>query len=256
VAGSLIVPAARRTGARLLPVDSEHSAIFQCLQAGRRDEVRRIYLTASGGPFRLWDAERMHAATLDDALNHPTWSMGPKITIDSATMMNKALEIIEAHWLFDVPVEQIGVLIHPESIVHSMVEFNDGSVIAQLGAPDMRTPIQYALTYPRRPRGVAAPLDWSQARALHFEPPDLERFAALRLGFASARAGGTAGAVLNAANEAAVENFRAERIPFGQIVSLTRAVYERHCPLPRPTLPELLAHDAWARQEIESCLKA
>jgi len=256
VAGSLIVPTAQRTGARLLPVDSEHSAIFQCLQSGRREDVRKIYLTASGGPFRQWDAERMHNATLGDALNHPTWSMGPKITIDSATMMNKALEIIEAHWLFDVPAEQIGVLIHPESVVHSMVEFNDGSVIAQLGTPDMRTPIQYALTYPHRPAGVAPPLDWSTGRTLHFEPPDLERFDALRLGFASARAGGTSGAVLNAANEAAVEHFRAERIPFGRIVELARDVFERHRPAARPTLEELLAQDAWARQEVDRCISS
>ncbi|MBK9126776.1 MAG: 1-deoxy-D-xylulose-5-phosphate reductoisomerase [Phycisphaerales bacterium] len=256
VAGSLIVPTAQRTGARLLPVDSEHSAIFQCLQAGRREDVRKIYLTASGGPFRQWDAERMHNATLGDALNHPTWSMGPKITIDSATMMNKALEIIEAHWLFDVPAEQIGVLVHPESVVHSMVEFNDGSVIAQLGTPDMRTPIQYALTYPRRPAGVAPLLDWSTCRTLHFEPPDLERFDALRLGFASASAGGTSGAVLNAANEAAVEHFRAERIPFGRIVALARDVFERHRPAPRPTLEELLTQDAWARQEVDRCISS
>ena len=269
VAGPLLMALARQTGTTLIPVDSEHSAVFQSLQAGHREDVRCIHLTASGGPFRDWPAERIAEATLEEALNHPTWSMGPKITIDSATMMNKALEIIEARWLFDLPAEQIGVLIHPESIVHSMVEFQDGSVIAQLGTPDMKTPIQYALTYPRRVPGIAEPLDWSQARCLHFEPPDLQRFPALRLGFAAARQGGTSGAVLNAANEAAVERFRAGRIPFGRIVPLTEHVcgvlWHRHLagedtgwkpvPQPQPTLEELLAHDAWAREEVDRCIQ-
>ncbi|MCK4340716.1 MAG: 1-deoxy-D-xylulose-5-phosphate reductoisomerase, partial [Phycisphaerae bacterium] len=256
VAGSLMMPLAEKSGATLIPVDSEHSAIFQALHAGRAEDVRRIHLTASGGPFRAWTAAQIAQATLDDALNHPTWSMGPKITIDSATMMNKALEIIEAHWLFGLPAEQIDVLIHPESIVHSMVEYRDGSLIAQLGTPDMKTPIQYAITYPRRVPGIAEPLDWSQARCLHFEPPDFERFPALRLGYEAARADGNSGAVLNAANEAAVEFFRAGEIPFGRIVSLTEQVLGRREQQAQPTLEELLTHDAWAREEINRCIRS
>lgn len=256
VAGALLMPLAAERGGALIPVDSEHSAVFQALQAGRREDVRRIHLTASGGPFRAWTKERMDQATLADALQHPTWSMGPKITIDSATMMNKALEIIEAHWLFGLPADQIDVLIHPESIVHSMVEFRDGSLIAQLGTPDMKTPIQYALTYPRRVPGIAETLDWSRARALHFEPPDFTRFGALRLGYAAARQGGNAGAVLNAANEAAVEHFRAGRIPCGRIVTVTEQVCARRTHRAAPTLADLLADDAWARAEVNRCLQS
>jgi len=254
VAGSLLVPLATQTGARLLPIDSEHSAIFQAMAAGRRCEVTRVYLTASGGPFRTWSAEQMATATLEDALRHPTWDMGPKITIDSATMMNKALEIIEARWLFDLDPDSIEVLIHPESIIHSMVEFCDGSVMAQLGTPDMKTPIQYTLTFPERAPGCSRQLDFSTIRRLNFEPPDLERFPALRLGYEVARAGGTAGAVFNAANEQAVEAFRQGRIPFGRIVELTRLVLDRHKIKPTPDLETLLAADAWARQEVRECL--
>ncbi|GMU24583.1 MAG: 1-deoxy-D-xylulose 5-phosphate reductoisomerase [Phycisphaerae bacterium] len=250
VAGSLIVPLARQTGAQLLPIDSEHSAVFQSMAAGRREEVHKIYLTASGGPFRTWTWEEMMRATVDDALRHPTWSMGPKITIDSATMMNKALEIIEARWLFDLDPGAIEVLIHPESIIHSMVEFRDGSVIAQLGTPDMRTPIQYALTYPERVDGCARRLDFSTLRRLNFEPPDPDRFPALRLGYAVARAGGTAGAVLNAANEAAVEAFQQGRLGFTQIVSVSEKVLGRHTVKSDPTLEELLDADGWARQVV------
>jgi 1-deoxy-D-xylulose-5-phosphate reductoisomerase len=253
VAGAILMPLAAQRGGRLIPVDSEHSAIFQALQAGRREDVRRIYLTASGGPFRTWTRERIESATLEAALNHPTWSMGPKITIDSATMMNKALEVIEAHYLFDLPVEQIEVLVHPESIVHSMVEFRDGSLIAQLGAPDMKTPIQYAMTFPRRVVGVGATLSWSEARSLHFEPPDFERFPALRLGFQAARAGGSSGAVLNAANETAVELFRAGRVGFGRIAAACETVLARHRIIARPALPDLLEADAWARREVVAC---
>ncbi len=256
VAGSILMPLARERGGRVIPVDSEHSAIFQALSAGRADEVRRIYLTASGGPFREWSREQIERATLAEALNHPTWSMGPKITIDSATMMNKALEIIEAHHLFDLPVGKIEVLIHPESIVHSMVEFCDGSVIAQLGTPDMKTPIQYALTWPRRRACVGEPLNWARARVLRFEPPDAERFPALRLGYAAAEAGGSCGAVLNAANEAAVAHFRTGEIPFGRIVALAETVLSRHNRLPRPELPDLLAADEWARREVDSCIRS
>jgi 1-deoxy-D-xylulose-5-phosphate reductoisomerase len=176
VAGDIIIPLAAETGSRLIPVDSEHSAIFQSLQSGRAEEVRRILLTASGGPFRTWTTEQIQQATLADALQHPTWTMGPKITIDSATMMNKALEIIEAHYLFGIPANRIDVLVHPESIVHSMVEFIDGSTVAQLGTPDMRTPIQYALTYPERVDGIADHIDWTQISRLNFELPDETRF--------------------------------------------------------------------------------
>ena len=253
VAGGLIAPLAKRTGASLIPIDSEHSAVFQALQAGKRAEVNRIYLTASGGPFRTWSAERIAAATLQDALNHPTWDMGPKVTIDSATMMNKALEIIEARWLFDLPPERIDVLVHPESVVHSLVEFCDGSMIAQLGSPDMRTPIQYALTYPDRLPCPSQALDLSAHRRLHFEPPDTERFPALRLGHETARRGGTAGAVLNAANESAVELFRAGEIRFPEIVQVTEQALERHPFVCNPSLQDLLAADQWARNEVAEC---
>lgn len=256
VAGALLMPLARRTGARLLPIDSEHSAIFQAMNAGQRAEVRKVYLTASGGPFRTWSAGEMASATLEDALRHPTWDMGPKITIDSATMMNKALELIEARWLFDLDTESIEVLIHPESIIHSMVEFRDGSVIAQLGTPDMRTPIQYALTCPERLEGCAGRLDFSALRRLNFEPPDMDRFPALRLGYEVARAGGTSGAVFNGANEAAVEAFRQGRIAFGRIVELIERVLDRHSINPRPDLETLIAADTWAGQEVNRCLTA
>ena len=253
IAGLMLMPLARQRGSRLIPVDSEHSAIFQSLAGGDSKEVRHIYLTASGGPFRTWPLERIEKATIEQALNHPTWSMGPKITIDSATMMNKALEIIEAHHLFDVDIERIKVLIHPESIVHSMVEFQDGSTIAQLGVPDMKTPIQYAITYPQRMPGVAEPLSWEEPRRFNFEPPDYERFPALGLGYEAARRSGSCGAVLNAANEAAVELFRTGEIPFGRIAKLAQRSLERHCCNEQPTLAELMQADAWARQEVCKC---
>jgi 1-deoxy-D-xylulose-5-phosphate reductoisomerase len=256
VAGSILMPLARQRGSRLLPVDSEHSAVFQALQAGAPEEVSAIWLTASGGPFRTWPPDRIANATVAEALNHPTWSMGPKITIDSATMMNKALEIIEAHFLFDLPPDRIRVLIHPESIVHSMVSFCDGSTIAQLGTPDMKTPIQYAMTYPRRVPGIAEPLAWEASRQLSFEPPDFERFPALNLGYDAARQGGTSGAVLNAANEAAVERFRAGEIPFGRIAALAERTLRAHCVVARPDLTDLLAADAWARADVEHCIRS
>ncbi len=254
VAGSLMIPLARKTGAALLPVDSEHSAIFQAMHAGHREEVHRVYLTASGGPFRTWSADQLAAATLEDALNHPTWEMGPKITIDSATMMNKALEIIEAKWLFDLPPDSIEVVIHPESIIHSMVEFCDGSIVAQLGSPDMRTPIQYALTYPDRKEGPSRRLDVGALRRMHFEPPDTDRFPALRLGQEVARTGGTAGAVLNAANEAAVDAFRGGDIGYVDVVALTSQVLSRHEAVIDPTLGDLMAADAWAREQVDQAV--
>ncbi len=250
VAGPLVMRRAAECGATILPVDSEHSAVFQALQAGRAEEVSRIILTASGGPFRNHSLAQLKHVTVDEALSHPTWDMGPKITIDSATMMNKALEIIEARWLFDVAPDRIVVVIHPQSIVHSMVEFNDGAVIAQLSPPDMRLPIQYALTYPERRKGPADKLDLTARMTLEFEPPDPERFPALDLGHEVARAGGTAGAVVNAANEAAVEGFLNGVLNFTEIVPACRSVLESHNFDPNPTLDELLKLDAWAREEI------
>ena len=207
VAGPLVMELARRRGGTLLPVDSEHSAIFQALRAGAKREVRRVILTSSGGPFRGRSPRELADVTPDEALRHPTWKMGPKISIDSATLMNKALEVIEARWLFDLRPDQIEVVVHPESVVHSMVEFVDGSVVAQMSPPDMRLPIQYALTYPDRVEGPCPRLDLSRASCWHFEPPDRETFPCLELGFEVMRRGGTAGAALNAANEAAVARF-------------------------------------------------
>jgi len=249
VGGPLVTRLAKQTGAAILPVDSEHSAVFQALQAGKREEVKRVVLTASGGPFRTYSDEQLAAVTVADALDHPTWDMGKKVTIDSATLMNKALEIIEARWLFDLEPDQIGVVIHPQSLVHSLVEFIDGSIIAQMSVPDMKLPIQYALTWPHRQSGVAERLDWSRAMHLDFEPPDFQRFAALRLGLEVARAGGTAGAVLNAANETAVAAFLAGELGFREIVPLVQNVLENHDFDPNPTLDQLMAADRWARQE-------
>jgi 1-deoxy-D-xylulose-5-phosphate reductoisomerase len=207
-------------------------------------------LTASGGPFRTLSAEQLRQVTVAEALAHPTWAMGPKITVDSATLMNKALEIIEARWLFDLHAGQIDVVIHPQSIVHSMVEFTDGSVVAQLGLPDMRLPIQYALTWPQRRPCVARALDWTQPQRLEFLAPDLERFGALRLGLEVARCGGTAGAVLNGANEAAVAAFLAGRLGFHEIVPACEAVLHSHPFDANPTLERLIELDGWAREEV------
>jgi 1-deoxy-D-xylulose-5-phosphate reductoisomerase len=247
VAGSLLIPEARRRGTPLLPVDSEHSAIFQAMRCGRAADVRRVILTASGGPFRTWPIDKIRNATLDDALNHPTWRMGNKITIDSATMFNKALELIEACWLFDLRPEQVQIVIHPESIIHSMVEFVDGSVIAQLSPPDMRTPIQYALTYPDRAEGCSRRMNWSEATALHFEPPDFQRFPALKIAYKVAEAGGTLGAVMNAANEIAVEAFVAGKIRFGDICSIVERAVSQHSLKSDPGLDDLLQADHGAR---------
>jgi 1-deoxy-D-xylulose-5-phosphate reductoisomerase len=234
----------------LLPVDSEHSAIFQALQAGRTDEVERIVLTASGGPFRGRSAAELAQVSVAEALRHPTWRMGPKITIDSATLMNKALEIIEARWLFSLPPERIEVIIHPESVIHSFVEYRDGSVLAQLSPPDMRLPIQYALTYPERVSGPARRLNWRELGAWHFEQPDHDTFPAVQLGYEVARRGGTCGAVLNAANEAAVSRFLAGDLRFLDIPCVCREVLANHNFSARPALPEIMAADRWARQEV------
>ena len=250
MAGPLVMDLARSSGATIIPVDSEHSAVFQAIQAGRRDQVRRVVLTASGGPLRHRRLDQLGDVTVEEALAHPNWDMGPKITIDSATMMNKALEIIEARWLFGLDPEQIAVVIHPQSIVHSMVEFADGSVMAQLSPPDMKLPIQVALEWPERRAGGAERMDFGQPLNLEFEPPDLGRFDALQLGMEAARAGGTAGAVLNAANEGAVAGFLSGRIGFDEIVPACRAVLEHHQFSPRPTLDELIELDRWAREEV------
>jgi len=249
IAGPLVMELAARRKAILLPIDSEHSAVFQALQSGKRSEVKRVILTASGGPFRRHTQEQLARVSVAEALAHPTWNMGRKISVDSATMMNKALEIIEARWLFDLAPEQIEVVIHPQSVVHSMVEFLDGSTIAQLGPPDMKLPIQYALTWPDRVPGVAPRMDWSQMHRLEFEPADPDRFPALALGHEVARRGGTAGAVLNAANEIAVARFLAGELPFHQIVAACRAVLEHHQYDSHPSLDDLLRQDTWARQE-------
>jgi 1-deoxy-D-xylulose-5-phosphate reductoisomerase len=253
VAGPLVMELARQKNVKILPVDSEHSAVFQALQAGQPGEVRRVVLTASGGPFRTFTPEQLAQVTVTDALAHPTWAMGPKITVDSATLMNKALEIIEARWLFGLSADQIAVVIHPQSIVHSMVEYRDGSVIAQLSPPDMRLPIQYALSWPERREGVATKLDWSRTMELRFEPPDFERFGALKLGLQAAASGGTAGAALNGANEAAVAAFLEGRLPFQEIVPACKRILENHQFDPSPSLDQVLQVDRWARKEMQRC---
>ncbi len=252
VSGSLMMEAAKKSGAEILPVDSEHSAIFQCLQAGRdKADVKRVILTASGGPLRDWPIDKLSTASIADALTHPTWQMGRKITVDSATMMNKALEVIEAKWLFGLEPEQIAVVVHPQSIIHSMVEFNDGSVIGQMSPPDMRLPIQYALTYPFRVPSPGPTMDWSQPMHLDWKPADMERYPALQLGFEVAKKGGSSGAVLNAANEAAVQLFLDNRIKLTEIATICRQVLNHHHFSPSPTLSELLSLDQWGRNEVQ-----
>ena len=253
-AGSLLMPLARAKGVPILPVDSEHSAVFQAMRCGHAREVRRVILTASGGPFRTASADQIEHATVDEAMNHPTWKMGGKITIDSATMFNKGLELIEACWLFDVPPERVEIVVHPESVVHSMVEFVDGSCLAQLSPPDMRTPIQYALTYPDRVDGNSRRLDLTAAFSLRFEPPDFGRFPALAMAYEAARVGGTMGAVLNAANEAAVAAFLAGRVRFGRISRLVRHAMDRHTVVAEPSLADITAADAWARSVVQDAL--
>lgn len=249
VGGPIVMGLARKHGCRILPVDSEHSAIFQCLASGASNEVARVILTASGGPFRTTPIEQLKRVTVEQALCHPTWRMGPKITIDSATMMNKALEIIEAHWLFGLPAERIDVVIHPQSMVHSMVEYVDGSVVAQASPPDMRLPIQYALSYPERWPGPARRLALDRMGTWEFEPPDRERYPALELGYEVVRRGGTSGAALNAANEIAVARFLAGDIDYLDITRVCAAVLARHPFDPDPTLGAAWEVDRWARQE-------
>lgn len=249
-AGELVMPAAARKGVRLLPVDSEHSAILQCLRAGVGREVRRIVLTASGGPFRTWPAERIARATLAEALRHPTWTMGRKVTIDSASLMNKGLELIEAHWLFGLEAERMDAIVHPQSIVHGLVEFADGSVIAQLSPPSMRLPIQYALSFEERTEGCSPALDWRALRQLDFEEVDHARFPAVGLARRVIRQGGTSGAVYNAANEAAVEAFIEGRVAFGDIPTLVGAALDALPASPVRTLECVRRADGAARKFV------
>jgi len=246
MAGAVVMPAARAAGVEVIPVDSEHSAVFQCMAAGRRDEVSRIVLSASGGALRDWADRDVEKATVEDTLRHPTWSMGPKITVDSATMMNKALEVVEAHWLFDLPAERIDVVLHGESVFHAAVEFCDGSTIAQMGLPDMTTPIAYALGYPKRARRSPGRLDLATLGKLSFAPLNRRFARAIELGYEAIRCGGTAGAILNSANEAAVEAFLAGRIRFGQIVPLVEEALNKATACSDITLDALLAAHAWA----------
>ncbi len=250
MAGELMTRAVKASGGTLLPVDSEHNAVHQCLD-GRNHRVRRIWLTASGGPFRSSTLEEMRRATKTEALKHPTWNMGRKITIDSATMMNKGLEIIEAHWLFGVRPEQVRVVVHPQSTIHSMVEFEDGSLVAQLGVTDMRLPIQYALTYPERVESNLPPLDLGAALTLDFHPPDFERFPAIGLAYRSLAAGGTAPSILNAANEVAVEAFLRDRIGFLSIPEILAETLTRLETTPANDLEAVLEADRRAREEAE-----
>jgi 1-deoxy-D-xylulose-5-phosphate reductoisomerase len=255
MAGELMKRAAERSGAELLPVDSEHNALHQCLRGEKRSEVRRIILTASGGPFRTRDKASIEAATVAEALQHPTWSMGAKITIDSATLMNKGLEVIEAHWLFDFDADGISIVVHPESIVHSMIEMVDGSVIAQMGVTDMRHAIQYALTYPDRHGSELPPLDLARLSSLHFEEPDLDRFPCISLAYRALRTGGTLPAALNAANEEAVQAFIDENISFPDIASVIELVMDEHQTVDVKDLDTVVAADQSARAAARAAIK-
>ena len=256
MAGEIITKEAKLNGAQIMPVDSEHSAIWQCLE-GETQKATQLILTASGGPFLHYSPAQLTEVTVEQALRHPSWRMGKKVTIDSATLMNKGLEVIEAHWLFDMPFDNIKVLIHPQSIVHSMVEFSDGSVKAQLSYPDMRLPIQYALSYPERLANPQLPrLDWESLKKLTFEPPDLDTFPCLKLAIEAGRKGATYPAVLCAADEVAVDLFLSERIKFTEIANLIEQTLEQHQSITRPTLEEIMAADNWARQEAPKLIGA
>jgi len=247
MAGELMTAAAVKSGAEILPVDSEHNAIHQCLRGEKSVEVKRLILTASGGPFRQKNKEQIAAASREEALNHPNWSMGDKITIDSATLMNKGLEVIEARWLFGFDADQISVIVHPQSVVHSMVEMIDGSVIAQMGVTDMKHPIQYALTFPDREAGCLEPLDLEKLSQLTFEEPDLDRFPCLGLAYGALRSGGTMPTVLNAANEVAVRAFLDGKIGLADIAAVNEFVMKEHSPSAADSLEAVLAADEWAR---------
>ncbi len=252
-AGSLVIEAARKHGPdRLLPVDSEHNGAHQCLRAGRHDEVRKLLLTASGGPFRNTPAETLHSVTPQQALKHPTWVMGPRITIDSSTLMNKGFEVIEACWLFDLPPSKVEVVVHPQSKIHAMVEYNDGSVIAQVSATDMRMPIQYALTYPDRWEAPVEPLDWTRMGNWEFFPPDLRKFPLLKLAYQAMEAGGSATATLNAADEVAVEAFLKGEIPYPRIAEVVEETLQQMPARTPGSIAEVLEIDNQSRQVARS----
>ncbi|QQE80832.1 1-deoxy-D-xylulose-5-phosphate reductoisomerase [Alicyclobacillus sp. SO9] len=254
-AGELIMPLAVDKGVPIIPVDSEHSALHQSLRAGSASEVHRYVLTASGGPFRTWSRTQLENATVEQALKHPNWTMGKKITVDSATMMNKGLEVIEAHHLFQVSYDRIEVVVHPQSVIHSMVDFVDGSVVAQLATPDMRLPIQYALTFPKRIQAPWPRLSLQELQTLTFEPPDFERFPSLKLAYEAGKMGGYAPCVLNAANEVAVGEFLEGRITFLELAILVERVLEAHQPGRPSSLEDVLAMDKWARQTARTMIR-
>jgi len=254
-AGHLVVEKARERNVWILPVDSEHSAVFQCLSGQREQDIRKIILTASGGPFRTFSRAQLEQVTPADALKHPNWEMGRKVTIDSASMMNKGLEIIEAKWLFGLDIDRIDVLVHPQSVIHSMVEFIDGSIMAQLGIPDMRIPIAYALSFPSRMPNHGVSLDFMKATPLEFFQPDPDRFPCLKLATDAGRAGGTLPVVLNGANEAAVEAFLQGKIRFSQLPVVISEALSRHCWLSAPGLEEILEADRWSRREADNIIK-
>jgi 1-deoxy-D-xylulose-5-phosphate reductoisomerase len=256
MAGEVMTAAAAKSGAEILPVDSEHNAIHQCLRGEKMSEVKRLILTASGGPFRTRSKDEIALATREEALDHPNWDMGEKITIDSATLMNKGLEVIEAHWLFGLPAEKISVIVHPQSVIHSMIEMVDGSIIAQLGVTDMKHPIQYALTYPDRISGCLPPLDLAGLSELTFEEPDIDKFPCLGLAFDALKQGGTMPAVLNAANEVAVRSFLDGRIGFSDIAEINRLVMSAHTVQPAGDIESVLDADAWARVQAENIAAA
>ncbi|MBA3856788.1 MAG: 1-deoxy-D-xylulose-5-phosphate reductoisomerase [Cyanobacteria bacterium PR.3.49] len=256
-AGSAVMPMVEKYGAKIVPVDSEHSAIFQSLSGHTKDDLEAIWLTASGGPFRTWTKEQIDGATKGDALKHPNWNMGQKITIDSATLMNKGLEIVEARWLFDMPADKIRVVVHPQSILHSAVEFVDGSIVGQMGIPDMRLPIHYALFHPERVHSARVPrLDLTTLSQLTFEEPDTDRFPCLAIAKKVASEDTTSACVMNAANEIVVAAFLNDRIAFRDIPRLIEQVLEKHKPISKPGLDDILEADRWARQEADNLLKA
>ncbi len=255
IGGEIISSYMEKKQNRVLPIDSEHNAVFQVLEGHDKKEIKNIILTASGGPFRQLPLEKMRGVNVEEALNHPNWEMGGKITIDSATMMNKGLEVIEAHWLFEQPYDKIKVVIHPESIIHSLVEFIDNSIMAELGVADMRIPIQYVLTYPVRKPGNTKSLSLFEQQELHFEKPDFNRFPALRLAYDSGKAGGTFPVVLNAANEIAVNGFLKKRISFIDITEIIERVLEKHQNISKPSLDDIYQTDEWARRKAEEVME-
>ncbi|MBB6216514.1 1-deoxy-D-xylulose-5-phosphate reductoisomerase [Anaerosolibacter carboniphilus] len=254
-AGEIVMKQAQIQGVKIIPVDSEHSAIFQCIQGYKTEDIRRIILTASGGPFREHSLEQLQQVTVEEALRHPKWNMGKKITIDSATLMNKGLEVIEARWLFDIPIDQIEVVVHPQSIIHSLVEYKDSSILAQLGCPDMRVPIQYALTYPKRIENNYEKMDFYRLGNLSFEKPNLEKFPSLRLAYDSLKAGGSMPTVLNGANEALVELFLQGKINFCDIPAILEKILEKHTIEYSLDINKIIEIDLWARSYVKNMIK-